>query len=40
MLMAFARTEPGAARVLAAASPATPRRLLRRVGLGREAGRP
>jgi cell division protein FtsW len=39
MLMAFARTEPGAARVLAAAAPATPRRLLRRVGLGREAGR-
>jgi len=39
MLMAFARTEPGAARVLAAAGPATPRRLLRRVGLGREASR-
>ena len=39
MLMAFARTEPGAARVLAAAGAATPRRLLRRVGLGREASR-
>jgi len=40
MLMAFARTEPGAARALAASGPAaTPRRLLRRVGLGREAGR-
>jgi cell division protein FtsW len=39
MLMALARTEPGAARALAATGPATPRRLLRRVGLGREAGR-
>ncbi|HXZ64170.1 MAG TPA: putative peptidoglycan glycosyltransferase FtsW [Streptosporangiaceae bacterium] len=35
MLMAFARTEPGAARALAAAGPATPLRLLRRLGLGR-----
>ena len=39
MLMSFARTEPGAARALAVPGRATPRRLLRRVGLGREAGR-
>ncbi len=39
MLMAFARAEPAAARALAASGPATPRRLLRRIGLGREAGR-
>jgi cell division protein FtsW len=37
MLMAFARMEPGAARALAATGPATPRRLLRRIGLGRAA---
>jgi cell division protein FtsW len=37
MLMAFARTEPGAARALAATDRVTPRRLLRRIGLGREA---
>jgi cell division protein FtsW len=37
MLMAFARTEPAAARVLAAAGPAMPRRLLRRAGLGHTA---
>jgi cell division protein FtsW len=35
MLMSFARTEPGAARALAVTGHATPRRLLRRVGLGR-----
>jgi len=35
MLMALARTEPGAARVLAAAGPAMPRRLLRRLGADR-----
>jgi len=39
MLMAFARTEPGAARALAATGPATPRRFLRRSGLGHGAGR-
>lgn len=39
MLMAFARTEPGAARALAATDRVTPRRLLRRMGLGREAPR-
>jgi cell division protein FtsW len=39
MLMAFARTEPDAARALAASSPPTPRRLLRRFGLGHEVGR-
>jgi cell division protein FtsW len=33
MLMAFARTEPGAAQALAAAGPATPLRLLRRLGV-------
>jgi cell division protein FtsW len=37
MLMAFARTEPGAARALAATGPGTPRRLLRCIGLSREA---
>ncbi|MGH3301920.1 MAG: FtsW/RodA/SpoVE family cell cycle protein [Streptosporangiaceae bacterium] len=37
MLMAFARTEPGAAQALAAAGPPTPLRLLRRLGLGRGA---
>jgi cell division protein FtsW len=35
MLMAFARAEPGAARALAAAGPATPMRLLRHLGLTR-----
>jgi cell division protein FtsW len=35
MLMAFARSEPGAAQALAAAGPAMPFRLLRRFGLGR-----
>jgi cell division protein FtsW len=39
MLMAFARTEPGAARALAASGHVTPRRLLRRIGFGREARR-
>ncbi len=37
MLMAFARTEPGAAQALAAAGPAMPLRLLRRLGLGQRA---
>ena len=37
MLMAFARTEPGAAQALAAAGPATPVRLLRRLGVARAA---
>ncbi len=40
MLMAFARTEPGAAQALAAAGPATPLRLLRRLGLGQRAAAP
>jgi cell division protein FtsW len=35
MLMAFARSEPGAAQALAAAGPSVPRRLLGRLGLGR-----
>ncbi len=39
MLMAFARTEPGAAQALTATGPVTPRRLLRCIGLGREASR-
>ena len=39
MLMAFARTEPGAAQALAAGRHATPRRLLRRLGAGHAAGR-
>ncbi|HTZ90810.1 MAG TPA: putative lipid II flippase FtsW [Streptosporangiaceae bacterium] len=34
MLMAFARSEPGAAHALALARPSAPRRLLRRLGLG------
>jgi cell division protein FtsW len=34
MLMAFARTEPGAARALAARGPSAPRRLLRWLGVG------
>jgi cell division protein FtsW len=37
MLMAFARTEPGAAQALATAGPATRLRLLRRLGLGQHA---
>jgi cell division protein FtsW len=37
MLMAFARREPAAARALAAAGPATPVRLLRRLGVARAA---
>ena len=41
MLMAFARTEPGAAYALAMAGPPLPLRLLRRLGLGgRAAGQP
>jgi cell division protein FtsW len=39
MLMALARTEPGAARALAAAGPATPGRLLRRLGTARGGSR-
>jgi cell division protein FtsW len=39
MLMAFARTEPDAARALAASRRHTPRRLLGRVGVGQAAGR-
>jgi cell division protein FtsW len=38
MLMAFARTEPGAARALAARGPSAPRRLLRWLGIGYRAG--
>jgi hypothetical protein len=37
MLMSFARAEPGAARALAAAGPAAPRRLLRWLGLEQRA---
>ncbi len=39
MLMAFARTEPGAAHALAVAGPSAPRRLLRRLGLGYRASK-
>lgn len=35
MLMAFARSEPGAKEALAAAGPSTPRRLLYWLGLER-----
>ena len=38
MLMAFARSEPGASQALAAAGPGTARRLLRWLGLNRRSG--